>query len=134
MWQYEEGQSRIGGTLWDKTDLYLENSPIFRVPDIETPLLIMHNDNDGAVPWYQGIELFVALRRLEKPAWMLVYNNEEHNLTKWPNRVDLSIRMTQFFDLYLKGAPAPEWMHEGIPALGKGKKDGYETVTGEKEE
>jgi len=111
MWQYEEAQSRIGGTLWEKTSLYLENSPLFHVPKIETPLLIMHNDNDGAVPWYQGIELFVALRRLNKPAWMLVYNNEEHNLTKWPNRVDLSIRMMQFFDHYLKGAPAPEWMY-----------------------
>jgi dipeptidyl aminopeptidase/acylaminoacyl peptidase len=125
MMQYEEGQSRIGGTLWDKTELYLENSPLFRVPDIETPVLIMHNDNDGAVPWYQGIEFFVALRRLGKPAWMLSYNNEEHNLTKWPNRVDLSMRMMQFFDHYLKAAPIPEWMDKGIPAVEKGKKDGY---------
>jgi dipeptidyl aminopeptidase/acylaminoacyl peptidase len=128
MWQYEEAQSRIGGTLWEKTGLYMENSPLFHVPEIETPLLMMHNDNDGAVPWYQGIELFVALRRLNKPAWMLVYNNEEHNLTKWPNRVDLSIRMMQFFDHYLKGAPAPEWMYQGIPAIEKGINDGYQLV------
>jgi len=133
MFQYEESQSRIGGTLWDKTDLYLENSPIFAVPDIQTPLLIMHNDNDGSVPWYQGIELFVALRRLDKPAWMLVYNNEEHNLKKWPNRVDLSIRMMQFFDHYLKDAPAPAWMSEGIPAIKKGKTDGYEFIKTETE-
>jgi len=125
MWQYEEAQSRIGGTLWEKTSLYLENSPIFHIPKIETPLLIMHNDNDGAVPWYQGIELFVALRRLNKPAWMLVYNNEEHNLTKWPNRVDLSIRMMQFFDHYLKDTPAPEWMIQGIPFIEKGINNGY---------
>jgi len=128
MFQYEESQSRIGGTLWDKTDLYLENSPIFAVPAIQTPLLIMHNDSDGSVPWYQGIELFVALRRLDKPAWMLVYNNEAHNLKKWPNRVDLSIRMMQFFDHYLKDAPAPAWMTEGIPAIKKGKTDGYELI------
>lgn len=125
MWQYEESQSRIGGTLWENTDLYLENSPLFHVPEIETPVLIMHNDNDGAVPWYQGIEFFVALRRLNKPAWMLVYNNEEHNLTKWPNRIDLSIRMMQFFDHYLKGAPAPAWMVKGIPAIEKGIDHGY---------
>ena len=125
MWQYEEAQSRIGGTLWDKKDLYLENSPLFYIPKIETPLLIMHNDNDGAVPWYQGIELFTALRRLNKPVWMLVYNNEEHNLEKWPNRIDLSIRMTQFFDHYLKGAPEPEWMSIGIPAIKKGINSGY---------
>lgn len=128
MWQYEESQSRIGGTLWEKTELYLENSPLFCVPEIQTPLLIMHNDNDGAVPWYQGIELFSALRRLNKPAWMLVYNSEEHNLEKWPNRIDLSIRMMQFFDHYLKEAPEPEWMSKGIPALKKGIVDGYKIL------
>jgi dipeptidyl aminopeptidase/acylaminoacyl peptidase len=88
----------------------------------------MHNDNDGAVPWYQGIELFTALRRLDKPAWMLVYNNEEHNLEKWPDRVDLSIRMMQFFDHFLKGAPAPEWMVRGIPAVSKGNNNGYNLI------
>jgi dipeptidyl aminopeptidase/acylaminoacyl peptidase len=125
MFQYEKTQSRIGGTLWEKPMLYIENSPVFFVPKIETPLLIMHNDNDGAVPWYQGIELFVAMRRLNKPAWMLTYNKEEHNLTKWPNRMDLDIRMYQFFDYYLKGEPEPKWMKEGVPAIEKGKNLGY---------
>src|SRR5439155_190544 len=60
-WQYEKSQSRIGSTPWDRPDLFLENSTLFHVKDIHTPLMIMHNDNDGAVPWYQGIELYVAL-------------------------------------------------------------------------
>ena len=128
MFQYEQSQSRIGGTLWDRTPLYIENSPLFHAPRVNTPLLMMHNDADGAVPWYQGIEFFVALRRLDKPVWLLVYNNEEHNLTKWPNRKDLSIRMMQFFDHYLKGAPAPVWMTEGVPATEKGKNSGYQMV------
>ena len=124
--QYEQSQSRIGGTLWDKRDLYIENSPIFFVDRITTPLLIMSNDNDGAVPWYQGIEMFTAMRRLGKPAWLLCYNGDEHNLTKRPNRQDLSIRMSQFFDHYLKGSPEPLWMKVGIPAVKKGKEFGYE--------
>ena len=128
MFQYEQTQSRIGGTLWEKPGLYIENSPLFHAPRIETPLLMMHNDNDGAVPWYQGIEFFVALRRLDKPVWMLTYNKEEHNLTKWPNRVDLGIRMMQFFDFYLKDAPEPKWMSEGVPALDKGKVNGRELL------
>jgi dipeptidyl aminopeptidase/acylaminoacyl peptidase len=123
--QYEHGQSRIGGNLWEKRDLYIENSPIFFADRITTPLLIMSNDNDGAVPWYQGIEFFNALRRLGKPAWLLVYNGEEHNLTKRPNRQDLGIRMSQFFDHYLKGGAEPKWMKEGIPAVLKGKESGY---------
>jgi dipeptidyl aminopeptidase/acylaminoacyl peptidase len=127
MFQYEHTQSRIGGTLWEKPLLYIENSPLFHAPEINTPLLMMHNDNDGAVPWYQGIEMFVALRRLDKPVWMLNYNNEPHNLkgSSWANRVDLSTRMYQFFNHYLKGKPAPKWMEEGVPATEKGKTLGY---------
>jgi dipeptidyl aminopeptidase/acylaminoacyl peptidase len=125
MFQYEKSQSRIGATLWEKPELYISNSPLFSAPAVNTPLLMMHNDNDGAVPWYQGIEFFTSLKRLGKPVWMLTYNNEEHNLTKWPNRVDLSIRMMQFFDHYLKDAPEPLWMSEGIPYLQKGKPGSY---------
>ncbi len=124
--QYEHAQSRIGGSLWEKPWHYIENSPLFRVPDVTTPLLIMHNDGDGAVPWYQGIELFTALRRLGKPAWMLVYNGEEHNLKERKNRKDLSVRLQQFFDHYLKDEPMPAWMKSGLPATLKGKSWGLE--------
>lgn len=126
MFQYEKTQSRLGTTLWEDRDRYINNSPIFFTPNVNTPLLMMHNDNDGAVPWYQGIEFFVSLRRLNKPVWMLVYNGEQHNLTKYPNRVDLSIRMQQFFDHHLKGAPAPSWMTEGLPAVKKGQELRYD--------
>ena len=127
MFQYEHTQSRIGGTLWEKPLLYIENSPLFYVPKVETPILIMHNDEDTAVPWYQGIEFFVALRRLNKPAWMLSYNGEPHNLrgSSWADRVDLSKRMFQFFNHYLKGKPAPDWMENGVPAIEKGENLGY---------
>lgn len=125
--QYEKSQSRIGGTLWEKPLLYIENSPLFFVPRIKTPLLIMHNDNDGAVPWYQGIELFTAMRRLQKPVWMLSYNGQPHNLKaeSWADRMDLTIRMKEFFDHYLKGTPMPSWMEFGIPTIQKGKNLGY---------
>ncbi len=131
MFQYERSQSRIGATLWEKPSLYIENSPLFYADQIETPLLMMHNDDDGAVPWYQGIELFVALRRLNKPVWMLSYNGEKHNLTQWQNRKDLSIRMRQFFDYYLRFKPEPVWMKEGVPAIEKGIKMRYELTNQE---
>ena len=126
MFQYERTQSRIGKTLWEGFDKYIENSPVFEADKINTPLLILHNDKDTAVPWYQGIELFVAMRRLGKPAWMLNYNDEPHWVMKDENRMDFAIRMQQFFDHYLKGAPAPKWLTEGIPAVDKGKKFGLE--------
>ena len=121
MFQYERTQSRLGGTLWEKPRLYIENSPLFYADQINTPLLMMHNDKDSAVPWYQGIEMFMALRRLQQPVWMLVYNGEVHNLRQRKNRKDLSIRMSQFFDYYLKDEPMPEWMEKGIPAELKGR-------------
>ncbi|WP_028297908.1 S9 family peptidase [Olivibacter sitiensis] len=126
--QYEKTQSRIGQNLWDGYDLYVENSPLFHLKNVNTPVVIMANDNDGAVPWYQGIEMFTALRRLGKPAWMLNYNGEEHNLVKRQNRKDIQIREQQFFDHFLKGKPAPVWLQKGIPATLKGIDWGFDLV------
>lgn len=128
MFQYEHTQSRIGGNLWEKPLLYIENSPLFYLDKVQTPLLIMHNDKDGHVPWYQGIELFVSMRRLGKPAWMLNYVGEPHWPTSYQNMRDFQIRMQQFFDHYLKDEPMPKWMKEGIPATLKGIDKGYELM------
>ncbi|WP_027419741.1 alpha/beta hydrolase family protein [Crocinitomix catalasitica] len=124
MFQYEKTQSRIGFTIWERPDLYIENSPLFGLPNVKTPLLIMHNDGDGAVPWYQGIELYMGLRRLDQPVWLLNYNGDEHNLMKTANRKDLSVRMKQFFDFYLQDKEMPIWMKDGVPAIEKGRNNG----------
>lgn len=125
--QYEKSQSRIGATLWEKRNLYIENSPLFHLPKVKTPLVIMANDNDGAVPWYQGIELFTAMRRLDKKVWMLNYNGEAHNLVERKNRKDIQIREQQFFDWLLKGEKPTIWLTDGIPAIDKGRAWGLET-------
>jgi dienelactone hydrolase len=124
--QYEKGQSRIGGTLWDKFNLYVENSPLFHLKNVTTPLVIMANDNDGAVPWYQGIELFTSMRRLGKKVWMFDYNGEGHGLTVRKDKLDYAIRMQQFFDWILKGDPPARWITDGVPAVKKGKDWGLE--------
>jgi dipeptidyl aminopeptidase/acylaminoacyl peptidase len=115
--QYEKTQSRIGGTIWQNPMQFIENSPIFSADKIETPLLILHDDNDDAVPWYQGIEMFLSLRRLGKEAYLFNYNGEPHGLRRRVNQKDYTRRMQQFFDHFLKGAPAPEWMEKGISYL-----------------
>lgn len=124
--QYEKTQSRIGGTLWEKPLQFIENSPLFFADKVQTPLLMMHNDEDGAVPWYQGIEYYLALKRLNKPVWMLNYTGEKHGLTKRQNMTDFAIRLYQYFDHYLKDAPMPGWMAEGLPFLEKGIRQGLE--------
>jgi dipeptidyl aminopeptidase/acylaminoacyl peptidase len=117
--QYEKSQSRIGATLWEKPQLYIENSPLFHLPKVTTPLMIMSNDDDGAVPWYQGIELFTAMRRLGKQVWLLNYNGEKHNLVERKNRKDLSVREQEFFDWLLKGEKPARWLSDGVPAIEK---------------
>ncbi|MEM9379203.1 MAG: prolyl oligopeptidase family serine peptidase [Planctomycetota bacterium] len=124
--QYERTQSRIGGTLWERTSRYIENSPLFFADRVSTPLLILHNDGDGAVPWEQGIEFFVALRRLGRPVWLLNYAGEKHGLTKYAHMRDYARRMAAFNDHHLMGAPAPAWMTEGVPAARKGRDLGHQ--------
>lgn len=113
--QYEKSQSRIGKSLWEGPDLYVENSPVFYADRVETPVLIEFGDEDGAVPWYQGIEFYLALRRLDKKCIFLQYNGEPHHLKGYANKLDYTIKMKEFFDHYLKGKPAPDWMEKGVP-------------------
>lgn len=115
--QYEHTQSRLGATPWSSPLRYLENSPLFTMDKVQTPILIMHNDADGHVPWYQGIEYFVAMKRLGKPCWLLNYTGEPHWPTNMANRIDFQRRMFQFFNHYLKNQKMPKWMSEGVPAV-----------------
>ncbi|MCX7735983.1 MAG: prolyl oligopeptidase family serine peptidase [Candidatus Kapabacteria bacterium] len=116
--QYEKQQSRIGGNLWDSLDSYIRNSPIFQAPNIKTPLLIMFGDEDQAVPWQQGIELYLAMRRLNKNCIFLQYRDEPHWPNKFHNRLDYAIKTKEFFDHYLLKKPAPNWMTEGVKYKG----------------
>lgn len=118
---YERGQSRIGGSLWEYPERYMENSPLFYLDRVTTPVLFMANDADGAVPWYQGIEYFVAMRRLGKEAYMLNYNGDAHNPRKYANQKDIDRRMQEFFAHHLLGQPKPDWMERGIPYLERGR-------------
>ena len=112
--QYEHTQSRLGTTMWEHPEIYAENSSLLHMDKVNTPILIMHNDQDGHVPWYQGIEMFVAN-----------YTGEPHWPVRMANRKDWCIRMKQFFDHYLKDAPAPRWMSEGVPAVDAAYELGY---------
>jgi dipeptidyl aminopeptidase/acylaminoacyl peptidase len=121
--QYEKTQSRIGAPPWDAPLQFIENSPIFWVKKIETPYLTIHNDEDDAVPWYQGIEFITALRRLGKEGYMFNYNGERHGLRERDNQKHWTVHMDEFFDHYLLGRPRPQWMDTGVPFLERGKRD-----------
>ncbi len=114
---FESSQGRFKGGYWDNWDAYYRNSPVFFAKNVKTPLMILHNDRDGAVDFTQGVEYFNTLRRLQKPVIMLEYVGENHGLAKRSNQRDYTARMKEYFDHYLMGAPAPDWMVKGVPRL-----------------
>jgi dipeptidyl aminopeptidase/acylaminoacyl peptidase len=114
---FEASQGRFRAAPWENWDIYLRNSPIYFVKQVHTPILMLHNDKDGAVDFTQGIEFYNALRRLKKPVVMVTYKGENHGIAKLENRKDYSVRMMEFFDHYLKGKPAPDWWEKGIDRL-----------------
>ena len=124
----EVGQYRIGATLWQRPDLYLDQSAVLHADKVTTPLLIRHNKKDSNVPWRQGLEWFLALRRLHKRVWMLQYDEGDH-FVFGKDALDYTLRLTEFFGYYLKDEPPPKWMTEGIPARLKGIDSGLDSDT-----
>ena len=114
---FESSQGRFKGSYWDNWEAYYRNSPVFFAKNVHTPLMILHNDKDGAVDFTQGVEYFNTLRRMQKPVIMLEYIGENHSLARRPNQRDYTVRMKEYFDHYLMGAPAPDWMVNGVPRL-----------------
>jgi dipeptidyl aminopeptidase/acylaminoacyl peptidase len=117
--QYETGQSRLGSSIFESRYLYIENSPLFYANEINTPMLIMHGDADEAVPWEQSIELYLAMRRAGKEVVFLQYRDEPHHLQKYPNKIDYTIRMKEYFDYHLKGMEPADWIIKGVSYEGK---------------
>jgi dipeptidyl aminopeptidase/acylaminoacyl peptidase len=114
---FESSQGRFTSGPWDNWLAYSRNSPVYHAKNVKTPLVILHNDQDGAVDFTQGVEYFNTLRRLEKPVVMLEYPGENHGLARPANQQDYTVRMKEFFDHFLKGAPAPDWWKDGVPRL-----------------
>jgi dipeptidyl aminopeptidase/acylaminoacyl peptidase len=114
---FESSQGRFKGGYWDNLEAYQRNSPVYYAAQVKTPLIILHNDKDGAVDWNQGIEYYNTLRRMKKPVVMLQYVGENHGLVKPANRKDYTVRMKEFFDHHLMGKPAPAWYTDGVSYL-----------------
>lgn len=114
---FESSQGRFKGNFADNYEAYIRNSPVFHAKNVKTPLVILHNDKDGAVDFNQGITYFNTLRQMDKNVILLEYVGENHGLARPINQKDYAMRQKDWFDHYLKGVPAPEWMTKGIPRI-----------------
>ncbi|MBM3789799.1 MAG: S9 family peptidase, partial [Acidobacteria bacterium] len=114
---FESSQGRFRGGPWEVPEAYTRNSPVYYAQNIKTPLLLLHNDKDGAVDWNQGVTYYNTVRRMQKPVVMLQYAGENHGLVKPANQKDYTVRMKEFLDHHLMGKPAPKWWLEGVPWL-----------------
>jgi dipeptidyl aminopeptidase/acylaminoacyl peptidase len=112
------------GNLWNNKTKWIDGTTVLQADKVGTPLLLFHNERDGNAVQH-AIEMFTALRRLDKKVWWIDYNDAGHTISGNEAK-DFSIRYIQFFDHYLKGAPAPKWMTQGIPAAMKGIITGYD--------
>jgi dipeptidyl aminopeptidase/acylaminoacyl peptidase len=118
---FESSQGRFKGNFIDNYDAYIRNSPVFHAKDVKTPLIIMHNDKDGAVDFNQGVTYFNTLRQLGKEVIMLEYAGENHGLSRPENQKDYAARMGEWFDHHLRGLPAADWIENGIPRIRMGE-------------
>ncbi|SFM79356.1 Prolyl oligopeptidase family protein [Chitinophaga sp. YR627] len=111
MWDgyIKDGPPKVVSSLSDSTDLYVQNSPIFYARNITTPLLMMHNTEDGNVLFSQGLSFFAELKRLRKKVWMLTYRGDRHVVSE-VNQIDYYTRLSEFLDYYLKNKKMPSWM------------------------
>lgn len=121
---FETSQGRLREPYWNLMDEYIANSPIFQAQNIKTPLLMTFGDQDGAVDYHQGIEMYITMRRLSKPLIMLLYAGENHGLRKKENRKDYFNKVTAFFDHHLKGKEPEDWITSGQSIIEK--KEGEE--------
>jgi dipeptidyl aminopeptidase/acylaminoacyl peptidase len=114
---FEISQGRMEVPFWEDVDAYVANSPVFHVADMNTPLLVAHGTEDGAVDFNQGVEYYNAARRAEKDFVLLVYEGENHGNAKKANQIDYHQRIVDWFGHYLKGEPAPTWISSGVSYL-----------------
>jgi len=113
---WETGQARMEVPFWEDEEAHRRNSPIHKVQDLETPMLMMYGDDDGTVDYDQGTEFYNFARRAEKQMVLLVYEGEGHSLRQEKNQKDYQRRILEWFGHYLKDDTAPKWITDGIPA------------------
>ncbi|MDP5198993.1 prolyl oligopeptidase family serine peptidase [Flavobacterium sp. DG2-3] len=114
MWRFQSVQWNMKNTPYEALSLYNANSPIIHVDKITTPLLLWTGKQDKTVDTHQSLEYYLALRRLGKKSIMLLYPNESHLITKPQNQKDITIRMLQWFDYFLKDDHTVQWVADGI--------------------
>jgi len=109
-WRFEKQQWRMGDTYFNIPEAYERNSPINYVQNVITPLLSWAGKKDTNVNWEQHLEFFIAMRKLKKEHIMVLYENEGHSLMNPDNQIDMTNKLFDWYNYYLKGFSPAAWM------------------------
>jgi dipeptidyl aminopeptidase/acylaminoacyl peptidase len=107
--RYEFQQVKMGISPFDNYEAYYKNSPITFAKQVETPILLWSGEDDKQVHYFQSLEFHLALRRLQKPNILLLYEKEKHTISNQNNQIDLTHRIQEWFNYYLKQGNKPDW-------------------------
>ncbi len=110
-------QGRFTGGPNDVPEAYTRNSPQNFAQNLSIPFMLLSNDRDGAVDFNQGVTYYNHLRDLGKDVILLEYAGENHGLARPANQKDYNLRMTEWFDTFLRDQPAPDWLKDGVSRL-----------------
>lgn len=88
---------------WEDFDLVWDRSPLKYATNCNTPILILHGKDDPRVSVTQSMELYRALKTLNKvPVRLILYPGEGHGNARTQSRLDYAIRTMEWFDFYVK--------------------------------
>jgi dipeptidyl aminopeptidase/acylaminoacyl peptidase len=115
MWRFASEELRMGHkTPFANRSDFDRNAPLASIEKLNIPLLLWSGKQDTQVDWRQSVEYYLALRRLGKKNSMLLYPKENHVLSNPINQKDLSERILQWLDYYLKDDKTAAWIANGI--------------------
>jgi len=114
MWRFKTYQWNMDKAPYEIPTQYDQNSPIRFADKVQTPVLLWTGKDDQIVDPKQSIEFYLALRRASKKSIMLLYPKENHLLSISENQKDITLKMMQWFDYFLKDDISTNWIKEGI--------------------
>lgn len=113
-WGYGYSTNASGHSYpWNRRDIYVDQSPLFRADKVNCPILLIHGTKDVNVPTSESIQFYTALRLLNKESDLVLVKDADHAVVDYQQRILWSNTIMAYFAKYLKNQPA--WWNNIYP-------------------